>query len=365
MQKLKRFIWIIPVAVLVTLGVRTLKHKREADTRIPPAKTYAVTVETLQPQPQNVTLTLPFVAQVQNDRDVSLSTRVAARLLTCKPEGAKVRKGEVVATLDERDLKAKAGALRHEIEATKRQMEAAKTALNTLLASHARSKKLMKVNGISREAFEAEEAKIAEARSRIAEISARRQSLKASLTAVAQQRDYTLLRAPVEGVISKTYLNPGDMTQPGKPLLRIRSAKGDYLLVRLPVSVKPLALRYDQKIYPLTPLKGTQNGLLRYRTPVLGLGLAAESFVNVDIVTYRGKGLLLPPDALLRQGGRTRAFVIENAQARPTEVRILAKGVEGYLVDAPDLIGRPVAVAKPDVLLKLATGLSVRALKDK
>ncbi|NPA29148.1 MAG: hypothetical protein GXO33_03090 [Epsilonproteobacteria bacterium] len=364
MRMIKRFIWIIPVAALVALGVRTLKHKREADTRIPPAKTYAVTVEALRPQPQNVTLTLPFVAQVGNDRDVALSTRVSARLLTCKPEGSKVRKGEVVATLDERDLQAKAEALRHEIAATKRQMEAAQTSLKTLLASHARSEKLMKVNGISRETFEAEEAKIAEARSRVAEISAKRQSLEASLTAVTQQRDYTLLRAPVEGIVSKTYLNPGDMTLPGKPLMRIRSAKGDYLLVRLPMNVKPLALRYEQKSYPLTPLKGTQNGLLRYRTPVLGLGLAADSFVNVDIVTYRGKGLLLPPDALLRQGGRTRAFVIENVQAHPTEVRILAKGVEGYLVDAPDLIGRPVAVAKPDVLLKLTTGLSVRTQKD-
>jgi len=360
MKFLKKTIWFVLAVLLVFFGVRAIKEKRSEEANIPPAKTYAVVVRTVTPEEGNVTLTLPFVAEVRNDNDTVVATRISARIEMMHKSGARVREGEPVVRLDKRDLDAKVGAVRAQIAAARAELAAAESAMSALKAKHARTEKLLKVRGVSQEEYDGEVAQIAETEAKIAAAKTKAETLRANLKELTQQLDYAVLRAPVSGVIAETYANPGDMAMPGKPLMRIRAKAGDYLLVRLPRSLMVSALRFEGETYRLYPLEGTENGLSLYRTALLNRGLSTGSFVDADVVTFRGKGLKVPVDAVLSRHEGDAVLTVENRRAGLVPVRVVASGAEGLVIEAEGVAGRPIAVAKPDVLLRLATGVPVR-----
>ena len=360
---IKILIVLAIVVVLVLLAVRAVKHKKAEEAAIPPAKEYAKVVKTIVPKWGEVTVTLPYIALVRNDNDTVVSTKVAARVTMIDRPGAQVKKGEVIAKLDDRDLRAKMAAIKSQIAAAKVQLAAGKTALSTLEAVHARTKKLLAVRGASQEQFENEAAKIAEAKAQIAELNGKIKSLSANLMEVAQLLDYTTITAPVSGTIGKAFVNAGDMAMPGKPLLTIDAKAGDYLLVRAPDNIHPTHILYKGKTVRLYPLHHTFNGMVEYRTPILNDDLLTDARVKTDVVVYHGEGVLLPVDAVLDRDGVKTVVEVENGHAHPTTVHELGAGEQGVVVSDKGIVGHPVVVAKPDVLLDLLTGVAVKVEK--
>jgi hypothetical protein len=68
---------------------------------------------------------------------------------------------------------------------------------------------------------------------------------------------------------------------------------------------------------------------------------------------------LVPLDAVLSREGKQMVFVYENNKTVPVEVHILKSGKEGAVLDVP-LEGKVLIVAKPDILLRLLTGVPVK-----
>jgi len=365
MKKVVRILIVLGVAALLVIGaVRAVKHKKAEEAAIPPAETYAVVVRTIRPEAAGTTLTVPALALVRNDNDTLVASKLAARVEAMHRAGAHVKKGEVIVRLDTRDLDAKAGAIKAQIAGARARLAAAKTALATAEARHARTEKLMKVKGASREQFDAEVSQIAEARAKIAEAQSRIRALEANLEEVAQMLSYALIQAPVSGVIGKTFLNPGDMAMPGKPILAVDAKAGDYLLVRLPEDVPAEAILFDGRRLPLYPLHHTFNGLREYRTERLNDGLVTGSRVNVDAVVFEAEALLLPNDAVLDKNGRKMALTVKEGRAEATPLKVLASGREGVAVANTELAGKPVVVAKPDILLRLLGGTPVKVSQN-
>ncbi|WP_456381643.1 efflux RND transporter periplasmic adaptor subunit [Hydrogenimonas sp.] len=356
----KILIAVIAAAALAALGVRAIKHKKAEAAAIPTAKEYAAVVRTTVPVSGEVTLTLPALALVRNENDVAVTSKLSARVVAVEKEGARVQKGAPLVRLDTRDLEAKADALQGQIAAAKMELAAAKSALKSLEATHARTEKLMAVRGASREQYDAEVAKIAEAKAKTAAARSRIRSLSAALKEVKQSLDYAVIASPVDGTVGRALVNPGDMAMPGKPLLRISADRGDYLLIRVPDDIVADALLYRGKSYGIRPLRHTSGGLKEYRTPVLDLGLVSGSRIGVDLVVYRGVGTLLPVEALLDTGERKVVFTVENGRAVAHEVTVVAEGEQGIVVGETAWKGHPVVVAKPDMLLKLLAGVPVR-----
>jgi hypothetical protein len=112
---------------------------------------------------------------------------------------------------------------------------------------------------------------------------------------------------------------------------------------------------------PLTCKDQTgETGLVQYVAPLpQNAGLVEGQYVNVNVVVYKGEGVLLPIDALLTMDGASSVFVLaSDGKAHRTAVTIKARGVEGVTV-VQDMAGRKVILAKPDILLRVATGVPV------
>ncbi|WP_345992472.1 biotin/lipoyl-binding protein [Sulfurimonas sp. HSL-1716] len=333
------------VAALILAGVKTIKNARARDTAVPQAKIYPIVVSQIVPKITDVRLTLPYLAEVSNDKDVKLSSRISARILSIKSSGSHVHKGDVIVRLD-------TTAITSSLASVKEQLKAADISLQNLKATHQRTKELLKIQGASVEESQKEQNAIANTEAQIASLRQKEIELDNSLS-------YATIISPVEGVITKTFDNDGALSMPGKALLSISAKNGFYLMVRVPSELNIKAVLYNGKTYPAMALGSTYAGLAEYKVYVGGSKLTSGDRIEVDAVLYEGKTVLLPFDAVLNKEGKSFVLVIKGSKAVPKEVHILQSAQQGIITQEP-LTDEKIVVAKPDILLKLLSGHALK-----
>ena len=171
---------------------------------------------------------------------------------------------------------------------------------------------------------------------------------------------YSTLVAPVAGTVSELLVNSGDIAVPGKPLLRIAAEQGLYLTLSLPDSITPQGLLVNGAAIKAVPRnQASATGLVQYVAPLADTtGLVEGQYLNLQVVLFAGSGVLVPIDGLLTMDSKTCVLILEGDLARKVPVTVLHRGSEGAVV-AEDLADRVILVAKPDILLRAATGVPV------
>jgi len=349
-MKKNTIIGIAAVVMLVAMGIIVVKKARKRDAASPVAKSYSMVVSTIKPELNEVKLTLPYLAIVQNDKDVIISSKIAARIKSLKPSSTTVSKGQVVVMLDNTSIESG-------IQSIKSQITAANTGLKNLQATHKRTLELLAVKGASIEQSEMEESRIAEAESKV-------EALTQALNDVNNNSSYATLTTPVSGMISKTMLNVGDMAMPGQPIAIISAGNGSYLKLSVPSDLKVYGVTMNNKSYSAIPLNSTFNSLAEYKVYVENLALMTGERVELDVEVFNGKAVKLPFDAILNRNGRSYVFIKDNNKAIPTEINIIQSGEDGAVVSNNELAGKEVVVEKQDVLLKLLSGVSLKTKEE-
>jgi len=336
---------IVVVVALVVGGVKAIKKARAKDASTPQAKIYPIVVSQLSPKIEEVELTLPYLAEVANDKDVKLSSRIAARIVSIKPSGSSVKKGEVVVKLDTTSIK---GSL----VSVQEQLQAANVSLQNIEATHKRTVELLKVQGASIEESQKEMGMIANTQAQIASLKQKEIELRNNLS-------YATIISPVNGVIAKTFSNRGALSAPGKPLVAISSKNGFYLMVRVPSELTMRGVKFHAKEYSATALGSTFHGLSEYKVYTGNAKLISGDRVEVNVIVFKAKATLLPFDALLDRDGKSYVLVIDANKATPKEVHIVQSAEQGVVI-AENLEGKNIVVAKPDILLRLSSGYALK-----
>jgi RND family efflux transporter MFP subunit len=343
----KRLTIGIAVSVLFAGGaIFAVMKAKKAENELPAAKTYAITVTTVKVHQKQVNLKLPYLAQTQNDMDVNLASKIAARVDYVKNSGSFVKKDEIIARLDATSIEANQKSIES-------QLTAAKTALKNLEATHKRTLELLAVKGASIEQSEMEESKIAELEAKV-------ESLIQNLDDVTNMLTYAVIKSPVDGQISKNMANTGDMIMPGQPLATISASSNYYLMLYVPSHIKVYSVNVGNKNYKAIPLNATLNGLAAYKVNVEAPGMTTGERVEVDVEIFNGNAIKLPVDAVLNRDGISYVFVKENDKAVATRINIIQTGQEGVVISNNELEGKEVVVAKQDILLTLLGGAKIK-----
>ncbi len=353
----KKKITAIVVGILLATAIIVIKNKKRELSEIPVMKKYAVVVATFKAKEQNETLHVPYLATVMSDSSVTVSSRTPARIVKILASGTPVKKGDVVARLDDRDLQDKKYTVKLETDSARTELSAKQIALANAKATHRRTLKLLRVKGASIEMSQKEETAIKGLEAAVQALGNKIKILNANLSQIETALSYTTLRAPIEGQVAKTFANAGEMAMPGKPLLRIENENGKYLLIRTADRHHAQACLFEGKKYAMQALESTFNGLLEYRADVRTQRSNGES-VPVSLITYDKKGTRVPINALLQKDAKNYCFVIQHQKARPVEVQIVARGEESVIVKGL-ADGDEVVIAKPDILLQLLAGRPV------
>ena len=338
-------ITIAVVIVIVLLGVLKVKSTRNKNASMPIAKVYSVVVSTVTPKMTENRLTLPYIAETKNDKDVKLSTKISGRVNYILPSGSKVKRGDVIAKLDNTGISGNTKSLKAQIKAQKK-------VLANLETTHKRTLELLEVKGASIEQSQKEE-------SQIAGVEAQIESLQQKLRETKNTDSYATIKSPVDGIVSKTMVNKGDVAMPGHPVASLSAENGFYLMVRVPNNLDITGVVIDTTKYDAVALNSTFNGLKEYKVYVDDQKMTTGNRMNVNVIISDGNSILLPFDAVLNREGKSYVLVVDGNKSVPTQVRVVESGEEGIIVENNNIIGKQVVVAKQDVLLKLVSGSTI------
>ncbi len=350
------------IAVAVVGGLKVINKKKEAEAKIPVAVTYGMNVRVLEPKITNSILTLPYLALTKSNDDVKISSRVNARIKYIAKSGDLVTKGETVVRIDDKELQTQIKSLNLNINSLKSQLNSKQIALKNLRNIHARTKKLLSVKGASQEEFDKEITNIEVAKSGIDTLNFKIQELYANKASINNMLSYATIKSPVNGVVT-SLANVGDVALMGKPLISISVKSNSYLLVRLPASIEAKAIIYNKKVYPLSALNTTNNGLLEYLANI-DESLASNQTISIDVIIFNADGYKLPHDAILNRDGKSYVLIVKSGRAVPKKVKIVANGEQGVIVQGVNA-NEKIVVAKQDILLRLLGGTKVRAIKER
>ncbi|BCS33804.1 RND transporter [Luteitalea sp. TBR-22] len=275
--------------------------------------------------------------------------------------GDRVRAGQVLVVLDDRDLGATArgaqsSALAAEQAVTagsadRRAAEAglalARASYDRVVALHGRKSATTQELDQATASFRAAEAQLAAIDARIQQAQASLASARAGSEAASVTAGFAVVTAPFAGVVAEKLVEPGNMAAPGMPLLRLEDDGALRLDVRVDASrVAGLTVgqQVDVEVDAASPvlLRGTVSEVARAmdadaRAYLLKIALPGDARLRSGMfgrVRFAGApvaAMLVPSSAIVRHGQVTSVFVADGDVARLRMVvvgRTLPEGIE-------------------------------------
>ncbi len=260
---------------------------------------------------------LPVMAQVMSPSLTQVSSQVPGRVTRLFVEaGSRVRQGAPLAALSAAELQAK-------VSQAQAGASQAGAQLHQVSADYRRYQRLIKEGAVSPREFEAMEARYRAAQAQVAQAQAQVQE-------AATLENYTVVKAPRDGVVAERRAAVGDLAQPGQPLLtlydpqdlQVEGEVNDEFRRRLAPGLK-VGLAIPAAGYTGTaalteifPISATQSRTFRVRTERLAApGLIPGMFARLTIPLGEAQGLLIPQAAVRRVGQLTMVEVLAEGRA--------------------------------------------------
>ena len=321
----------------------------------------------------------------------SISSRIVATIGGIRVRaGDQVRAGDVLITLDARDVTEHTGQARASAVAAERTLAQTRTEQGAAEAEHrlaaAFQKRIATLHArnsaTDQEADEAQ-ARLSAAAARLAGTQAGIEGAEAQLAAAqaavgvaTATESFTTVRAPFDGLVTERLTDPGNLAAPGVPLLRMESDGARQVVVRVDEARAAYVNTGDRVIVVIDAAdQGTDDtGLEGVVTEVARAVVADQRAFTVKVslppavtarsgsfarVVFRGaprRVLIVPAHAIQRHGQVSSVYVVQNGVARLRLVRVGTTSSEGVEVVAGLDAGESIVVSP---LTGLADGVNV------
>ena len=267
---------------------------------------------------RDVALTYTAEAVVEAVRQSTVSAQIAGRIVELRFDvGDFVKKGEVIARIDER-------AATQALAASEAQVRQAEAALRNARAEFERSKQLVAQKFLSQAALDRAEAEYKAAQARVT-------ALLAGAGQAQTERSFATIVAPYSGLVSARHVELGEMATPGKPLmtgfdpgtLRVTATVPQAQVAAIQAGAKArVEVPSSAKWVEATQLTVIPSADPRTHTTQVRLGLPADVrgiypgiYARAHFVTGRAAALLVPRAAVLQRSELTAVYVIPESGA--------------------------------------------------
>lgn len=289
--------------------------------------------------------TWPLIFEAVGTVQAETASTIGAKLLGTVTavrvqEGDRVRMGDVLVTIDERQV----GAQRQQAEAAlaeARQMEqaagaardAAAAGADLATATYNRYQTLLAQESVSRQEFDDVTARFRQAQASFGQSEdmlkaavQRERQAEAALTSARVSAADAAVKAPFDGIVTAKMVDAGDLAAPGRPLLSLEKEGGHRVDIRLPEAyvhaVRPgqtAPIRIGGTLQ--TPIEGvidlvapaadpdSRSFLVKVRLPSRG-DLRSGMFARVEVIVGESQLMAIPSSAIVRQGQLTGLFVV-------------------------------------------------------
>jgi len=360
---IKRTVGIAVAVVVIALGAGVIRHKHRALADLPPPENPPVPVATATVREGAVADTVQTVALVQSDRAATVAAQVSGTVLEVRlREGARVKRGQVMARIDPRLLQDAAAA-------AQARLAAADEDLAKQQAISARDESLFATHDIPRQTLDISKAQLAAARA--ARVAAQR-----ALESARTLRSYGDVRAPYDGVVTARLVEPGDLATVGKPLYTLEVPGPVRLLSKLSqdqlAGLRPggavtftatgqRLLAATTRLYPA--LDAAHLGGVETELAAAPFRLPAGATVGAAYATAPSAGLVVPAAALLQGLSETLVVRVRDGRTEPVPVTVTGRSAAAVTVTGAVAPGDVVIVGLPSELMALTAGTRVTPVR--
>jgi RND family efflux transporter MFP subunit len=317
----------------------------------------------------------------------TLSSRIVATIANVRVKaGDRVRTGDVLVTLDARDVTEQTRQAQASARAAEQSLVQARTAERAAEAEHRlatawhdRIAALHARNSATDQERDEAEARLASAAARLAgaraSIDAADAGLASSRAAVGvatANESFTTVRAPFDGLVTERLVDPGNLATPGVPLVRVESDGARQVVVRIDEARAAYVRLGDRVSVVIDALEGRDadgaglEGVVAEVARAVGADQRAFT-VKVTIpstvtarsgsfarVVFRGaprRALLVPANAIRRHGQISSVFVVQEGAARLRLIQVGESSPQGVEVLAGLDAGESVVTSPPPSLV--------------
>jgi len=267
---------------------------------------------------RDVELTYSAEAVIEAVRQSTVAAQVAGRIVELRFDvGDYVKKGEVIARIDER-------AAAQALEASEAQVRQAEAELRNARAQYERAKQLVAQKFMSQAALDTAEADFKAAQARVT-------ALLAGAGRAATERSFATIVAPYSGIVSARHVELGEMATPGKPLMTgfdpdtLRAVAtvpqaqvaAIQALAKARVEVPSLGKWLEAKSVVIVPSADprTHTTQVRLALPADARGVYPGVYARAHFITGRAPRLLVPRAAVLQRSEATLVYVVDERGA--------------------------------------------------
>ena len=247
---------------------------------------------------------LSWPGTVRSRTVASIASKTTARIIEIKVNaGDKVKKGDVIARLDERDVKAQENAALAALAGAHAQASRAQ-------ADEQRTRSLYSKEAATRENFDAVVARAKETQAGVSQATSTVSEIRSHLADM-------LLVAPFDGTVVKRLKEPGDMGLPGMPIVTLQTPQGLRLEADVPstcagrysigmnvnVRIDTLGQNTSAQIDEISPEVDpqTRTQLIKIALPAMA-GLQPGYFGWLEQACGQHEALLIPAGAVQHIG---------------------------------------------------------------
>lgn len=281
---------------------------------------------------RDIELTTSAEAVVEAVRQSTVSSQIAGRVVELNFDvGDYVKKGAVIARIDER-------AVAQAAEASEAQVREAQASLANARANYERSRQLFAQKFISQAALDQAESSYKSAQARVT-------ALLAGAGVAATERSFATLVAPYSGVVSARHVELGEMATPGRPIMTGFDPSTLRVVATVPqtqvgairangkarIEVPSLGRWVEVKSMTIVPAADPRTHTTRVRLdlPADVRDVVPGVYARVHFVVGTAPKLLVPRAAVVKRSEVTAVYVVgDDDRVRLRQMRLGEAGDE-------------------------------------
>jgi HlyD family secretion protein len=382
-RRRQKWVWIAIFAALIVGGVawRLLQPRVVTIQTTPVVTTY----------PSQQFAVLNATGYVVAQRKAAISSKATGRLEWLGvAEGSRVKEGDVIARIDDRDVVAQAQSAQAGVRAARAAVVQSEVERQNAEVEFKRQQELVMKGFISQSALDTAKARLDRAVAGVASAQANLNVALANARNAEVSVDYTQIRAPFDGVILSKSANVGDLVTPFSNATDSKGAvvsMADMSTLEVEADVSESSLgkvrvgqpaeivldalpdtRFRGHISRMVPTVDRAKATVMTKVKfdaidprILPEMSAKVSFLSQDVTPEQQKPLLaVSPDAIVQRDGRTVVFIVRDGRAIAVPVMSGVKVGDATAISG-DLESGDKAVLKPDASLQSGSRVATAA----
>ena len=363
--------WIKPIFVfcvliiLVLAGIKLVHMRKQQIQSVQAAQEPAMAVQTAMVSTGTLEDTQTYRGILLPELSIDLTPRIQGRIMEVHGDaGDRFKNGQLLVQIDDREIKENIQALVAEKKRIDEQIW-------ILEKTRSRQKKLSE-GAISKDEMD-------RTLSTLNQTKSSREKITNEIRQAKTRLSYTRLKSNMDGRIQKRFQEPGDMAQPGQPIMSLEDVSAGYNIhIRIPPAVQSSDVHFGQeialtfngqkqkaaisRIHPTTT-QGSPLIQVEAFTQEPPFGLASGSSLEAELMVSRTKGLIVPARSMLEQENGNIVFRVDaDHRIQAHQVQILAETAEKAVVHGPNLqSGHWVVVGPMSQLMRLSPGIKVKS----